>query len=344
MKSIENDIANGNIKNIYLLMGVEPYLINQFRDKLVDALVGKEDEINYKKLTGSDFITTEMIEFADTIPFFAEHRVVVVENSGVFKTADDKLAEYFSKVPESSYLIFTECFMGDKSDEKKYEKHLVDKRLKIYKSLNANGRIVEFPRQKDEVLNKWINTRLQAKGFSSSYSTRDKLLEYTGNDMMTILNEIEKLMCYKLEEKVIETDDVEVLCSKSIENDIFEMVAAIAAKNKRKALALYYDLLQLKESPIKILYLISREFNLLMQVKSLKKEGVGDNKISSTTGVNPYFIGKYVNISNRLSNEYLREAIGECLDFEHAFKRGGIDPTIGVELLIVKYSTVAGQA
>ena len=47
------------------------------------------------------------------------------------------------------------------------------------------------------------------------------------------------------------------------------MVEAVAAKQQKKALDYYYDLLALKEAPMKILALLSRQFRILLQVQDM---------------------------------------------------------------------------
>ena len=67
--------------------------------------------------------------------------------------------------------------------------------------------------------------------------------------------------------KEVTMQDVDDICTTQITNKIFEMVEAVAEKQQKKALDYYYDLLALKEPPMRILYLLTRQFKLLLQVK-----------------------------------------------------------------------------
>ena len=165
------------------------------------------------------------------------------------------------------------------------------------------------------------------------------LYEYAGDDMSLLYNESEKLICYRMAHSTIDGDDVKAVCSRNTGNEVFEMVSAIASKNRRKALRLYYDLLELKERPMGILSKISYEFNRLLTVKSLKAEGKDNTSISELTGVNKYFVGRYINVSSRFTHEYLKQAVTDCIDTEAMFKQGRINDVIGVELLIIKYAS-----
>ena len=122
MKSIDADIKNGKFNNIYLLMGVEPYLMRQYRDKLVRALVPGDDQINYRCYSNEVPDIGEVIEYADTVPFFAPAKVIVLENTGLFKAADKGLADYLPDMPDTTYMIFVECYSRSKSGEINDEK------------------------------------------------------------------------------------------------------------------------------------------------------------------------------------------------------------------------------
>ena len=108
-------------------------------------------------------------------------------------------------------------------------------------------------------------------------------LSRTGTDMGNIDRELEKLICYALDRDVITAEDVMAVTTEQTTNKIFEMVNAIAEHNQRKALDLYYDLLALKEPPMRILFLLARQFNLLFQVKELQRLGCDQKMIASRT-------------------------------------------------------------
>ena len=95
MKTIDEDIKTGQFKAAYLLYGDEDYLKKQYRDKLTKALMGQGDTMNFAKYEGKDSSIEEIISFADTMPFFADRRVVLVEDSGFFKSSQETLADYF---------------------------------------------------------------------------------------------------------------------------------------------------------------------------------------------------------------------------------------------------------
>ena len=94
MQTINEDIKNGTFRRVYLLYGDEDYLKLQYKNKLLRALVTEGDTMNFSRFEGKEAQVPALIDLAETMPFFAEHRVILVEDSGFFKNAAPQLAEY----------------------------------------------------------------------------------------------------------------------------------------------------------------------------------------------------------------------------------------------------------
>ena len=116
------------------------------------------------------------------------------------------------------------------------------------------------------------------------------------------------------------------------------MVNAIADKQQKKALNLYYDLLALKEPAMRILFLIARQFNMLLQVKELKGKGYDNKGIGEKVGLPPFIAGKYVTQAAKFKSSDLRKALEACVEAEDTVKTGRMNDVMSVELLIVRYS------
>ena len=259
MKTIDEDIKNGQFKRVYLLYGEEAYLKHQYKRKLKQALVASDDTMNFSAFEGKDTNPKAIIDLAETLPFFADRRLILIENSGFFKNSCEELAAYLPELPESTCIVFVE--------------EEVDKRSKMYKAAQKAGSVVEFKKQTDEILIRWILGRLKRENRNITNAVMQLFLSRTGTDMENIDRELEKLICYTMGKDVIEAADVEAVCVGQTTNKIFEMVNAIAEKNQKKALSLYYDLLALKEPPMRILFLITRQFHILFLVKDLRRLG-----------------------------------------------------------------------
>ena len=163
-------------------------------------------------------------------------------------------------------------------------------------------------------------------------------LTMTGTDMSRITTELEKLLSYTIGREIITREDILAVCSAQITNKIFEMVRAVTDKQQEKALQLYYDLLALKEPPMRILFLIARQFNQLLQTKEMLADGLGQSELGSKLGLPPFAVKNIINCARCYSVEELRKAVEDCMEYEEAVKTGKLEDRLSVELLIVQYS------
>lgn len=321
MKQINEDIKQGRFRQCYLLYGEERYLRRQYRERLQKALCGDGDTMNTHFYEGKDIPIGEIIDLAETLPFLASRRVIFITDSGLFKSGGEKMAEYLTQPNETSFFVFTESE--------------VDKRSKLFKTVQSKGYAAEFAVQDENTLKRWIAGVLARDGKKISEDTVRLLLTKTGTDMDNIQTELEKLICYCMEREVITDSDVENICTTRISSHIFDMINAIAEKKPRRALELYYDLLALKEPPMRILFLIARQCNLLLQAKELKAGGYDNRAVGSRLGVPPFIAGKYLAQASRFSTSALRNAVEQCVETEEAVKTGRMNDQMSVEILIL---------
>ena len=327
MKKLSEEIKSGELKQVYVLYGEEAYLRNQYKDKLKDALLGGGDPMNLHCFEGKDVRSGEVIDLAETMPFLAERRVIILENSGLFARGGEELAEYLGAPSETAYFVFVEP--------------TVDKRSKLYKAATARGRAIEFAAQDEAVLKRWILGFLKKENKNITERDLNLFMDKTGSDMANIRGELEKLLCYCLERDVITAQDIEAVCTKQVSSQIFDMINAVAERNQKKAMELYYDLLTLKEPPMRILFLIARQFNLLLQVKELRNKGLDANSIGEKVGLAGFIARKYVTQASKFKEDDLRRALTDCVESEEAVKTGRMNDIMSVELLIVKYSAAS---
>ena len=329
MKRIAQDIRSGQLRNLYLLWGEEAYLRKQYRDNLRKALVPEEDTMNCSVYSGKDINVNEIVDLAGTMPFFAERRVIIVENSGWFKSGNEQIVTLVKALPDTTCMVFVE--------------KEVDKRGRLYKAVTANGYAALCEMQDEPMLKKWVMGLLKKENKSITPDALDLLLDKTGTNMENIRREVEKLVCYRYYDEGITAADVEELCIVQIQNQIFDMVEAVAQKRQKQALSLYYDLLALKEAPMKILALIARQFHMLLQVKEMKSKGYQESDIARQTGLNPYFLKKkYIPQSTQFKLPQLEAALRTCVEAEERVKTGRMPDVLSVELTIVSLSA-AGQ-
>lgn len=324
MKSLNEDLKTGKFKQIYLLYGCEGYLKKQYKERFIKAMLPEDDTMNYAYYEGKSTDIKEVIDLSETLPFFAERRLIVFENTGFFKSGGNDLADYVKELPETTYYIFIE--------------NELDKRSRLYKAVKARGHIVELSTQDENTLKRWIQGILKREGKTMTDSDILYFLNKVGTDMENIQKELEKLVCYALDRQTVCREDVDAVCVTQISNHIFDMVSAVSEKNQRRALELYYELLALKEPPMRVLFLLTRQYRLLFHVKSLVKQGYGKKEIASKAGLHPFVAGKYMDQAKHFGMKELRSVMEEGAQIEQDVKTGLLSDTLAVELFIVKHS------
>lgn len=326
MKTLAADIKSGNYKKVYLICGEEEYLKLNYKNQFIRAVAG-DDTMNLGIYEGKNFDVNEVIDTAETFPFFAERRLIVMEDTGLFKSGGEELAEYMSEIPDSTIFLFVE--------------QNVDKRSKMYKAVKANGYICEISRQTEKDLSLWAARIFAKDGKKITNADMSYLIANVGTDMEVLSKEIEKLISYDLNKEIISKEDIDAVCVKQLNVRIFDMVDAISVKNQKKTLDCYYELIAEKEPPMRILFMVARQFHLILQAKDLSARGMSKDQIAQTMGVQGFIATKSIRQSRNFSVAELKSALAESVQTEEMIKKGMLDENIGVEMLLIKYSRAA---
>ena len=324
MRRIDEDIANGQFKNLYLIYGEEDYLKLQYKNKLIAALVNEGDNMNFSKYEDNGINTAQIIDQAETMPFFAEHRVILIENSGFGKKMPEDLGNYLSIIPEFTVFIFVEP--------------TADKRGKLYKAAKAAGRDIEINMPNEAVLAKWVGAQLNAAGKQMKKDAWSQFLNMTHESMDNMSRELEKLITYVGDRNQITIDDVNAICIAKVETKIFDMLNAISAKDMVKTMDLYQDMLSAKEPPMRILTMIVRQFRQMKVVKELAGFGNNASTIAGKVGMPDFAVRRTMQLAGNFSDKEITNLLNDAADFEEKFKTGRLDEKLAVELIIMKYA------
>lgn len=346
LEQLKKDLASGNIRKAYLLFGSERYLRNFYEKKLLAAMGGSRDDMNTNIYDTSPVSSSDIIDQAQTMPFFAENRVIVVRYSGFFKKNPDDLASFLSKAPDTTKFIFVE-------DE-------ADARLKMYKQVADLGLCVEFTTQPDRYLLQNIGAYLKKADKRMSQDDAAYMLDVIGTDMGKLMSELEKLISYAYEREVITREDIDAICSKNVEDRIFEMIDAIMKKDMQVCMDRYEDLLALKVQPARIIVMLEKQFLWMLQLKSMAENGYHQQEIVETiafkkesdpeTGavkktrgpIGEYQVKIYLQQASPIALADLQKAVSLCETADEDFKTGRMNERMAAEALMVKLCKLGG--
>lgn len=331
MKTLENHIKNKTFSNIYVIFGEEEYLKNIYEKKLISNIVDENFKMmNFDIFEGKNVNISKIIDACDTMPFMSDYRVVILKNTGLIYDAkkDDtnKLENYLHILPKTTILIFIE--------EKIYKK------LKIFKTISNIGTFHKIDILSENELVNWILSIF--KDNNKNISTKEALyiIRNIGFNMEILLNEINKLISFKSSGTKITINDIDNICTKSIESKIFDLINFMSNKDMDNAIKIYKNLIINKTSPFVILNMISRQFRIILQTKYLYNKNYSINNIASELELRDFIVKEAIKQSKNFSIKILLQAINECLEIDNNIKTGKIIDEIAIELLIIKYSTL----
>ena len=320
MKEVNRDIKEDKFKSIYLLYGDEDYLKRYYKNRLSSA-ISRGNSMNYTFLEGKNIDVDLFITKSQVMPFLADRKCIVIENSNWFKTTNEQVNKYIEHLPATTHVVFVE--------------ENVDERNKLFKKVKSMGYTLKLVHPDTKELIDWIERGVKSVGKSMSTANKYLLLEYVGNDMERLSNELAKLISYAGHNQFINRDDILEITSSSIESKVFELVSDMINKKISKALKLYNDMLALKESPYNILYLIARQFNQLLIVKDMSELGINSEKIAETINLKKFIVEKLIKQARGFDKNNLKNYLQMCVEMETRAKTGIIDDKNMITLLIV---------
>ena len=332
-------------KNLYLICGDEEYLKEQEKKKLLTALncVGS---MNYNAFSDDNIDIDEIASLMRTMPFMEPMRVITVDDSGWFRRAGSdededakenvdggEAVETFSDVPDTSIVIFT---------EKK-----VDRSNALYKLVKAKGEIRRFDTAesksgKDKAAGKadirdWARQTLKAAGRRIDTRTLNELVELTGYDMQNLSNELEKLICYSLEQPkdyIITGRDVSAICSKTIQDKVFDMIGFKLKGDATKALGMLEELFAIKTPPMMILRLMTKQYENALAYRECAAAGLSEAETLNRLSLKDWQLRRIREQAGNVSRREFISRLDACAETEYRIKSGDISDRLGVELLI----------
>lgn len=309
--------------NFYLYYGDDISLINNEIGKLKNKIGISGDIIYYDIENVSDIVVE-----SSTIGMFNPYKFIVIDTSSYFSSKKDmdisSLIDYFDNYNVNSYLIFT------------YGSSSIDSRRKLFKLISDKG-VVKKLEANSEYLNDFISNYIKDNGYSMDMNSMSYLLSRCDNNIDNIRNELDKLMLYKLNDKVITRDDISLLTIEDINDTVFELVSSILKNNNEKAMKLYYNFINNGMDVSQIIAVISNQIRLLFQVKRLYNSGKSNDEIAKILEFKSVYRVKYL-----LSDCYyysegdLLKYLSKLADIDKAIKTGNGDGRLLLELFIAK--------
>ena len=302
---IINDIKADKIKPIYFLMGEEPYYIDRITEYLEDTLLTEDEKgFNQMVLYGRDTTIDDIVANAKRYPMMAERQVVIVKEAQELSRTIDQLEKYAENPQHTTVLVFA------------YKYKSLDKRKKVTKLLEKNGLVYESKKMYDNKVGEWIKRVLQGRGYGIEPKAMAMLVEFLGNDLSRIANELTKLEIILPKGSTITPNHIEENIGFSKDFNVFEFRKAIGEKNQFKAyqIANYFAQNQ-KDNPIVMTNgLVFSFFSALLQYHGLKDKSASN--VAKILKVNPYFVNDYIAAAHNYPMKKVSAIVGKLRDID----------------------------
>ncbi|WP_394749110.1 DNA polymerase III subunit delta [Spongiimicrobium salis] len=282
VKKIVGDIRSGNSSPVYFLMGEEPYYIDKIAEFIEKNVLSEEERgFNQMVLYGKDVTIEDIVSNAKRYPMMAEKQVVIVKEAQHLSRSIDQLSSYVDNPQTSTVLVL--CY--------KYNK--LDKRKKLYKSVQKNGVLFESKKLYENQVSEWIRKVLAGKGYRIAPKAAILLVEFLGTDLSKINNELEKLQLVISKDTEISPEAIEENIGISKDYNNFELKKAIGERNILKATRIInYFSQNPKDNPLVVtISLLHTFFSQLLNYHGLKDQS--PKNVASVLRVNPYFVKEY---------------------------------------------------
>lgn len=311
------------MKNFYLFYGDDKAIMNKEIDNLKVKLSINEQDIIYYNISDIN----DIIDEALTISMFSLNKFIIIDSTCYLsekKNIDNifLLEDYFNSYNVNSYLIFVSYSSS------------IDSRKKLVKLISSKG-VVKKIEASNEYLSVYVNDYLSSNGYKIGNIELSYFLSRCGNNIDNITNELDKLMLYCYQDKIIKQEDIVLLVEDNLDNSVYDLVSCILKNDNNKAIKLYYKFVQDGMDSSQIVAIIAAQIRLLFQVKRLYNSGKSNDDIARILEFKSVYRVKYLlSDSYYYSEDDLLKYLYKLSDIDNKIKSNTADGKILLEIFI----------
>lgn len=318
------DLESGNVSPVYFIFGDEPFLIDQCVNRFKYALLDENSlDFNYSLFYAGDADVVAVKDAVETLPVFAQRRVVILKNSNELKDSEWAELESLFKNPVDSTVF---VLFADK----------IDKRKKHFKNIIDSAAALEFKKPYDNEIPRWINYYAAQFELKLTQPAVHRLHRLVGNNLSEIYAQLEKIKIFLDGGTQVEAEHVNSVVSNSREESVFDFTKAVGQKDRVRALEQIVTLLDQGQSEIGIVNLLARHMRILLTVRTGLDQGIGGAKLASLANVSPYFVDEYAAQAKGWPVRKLEDSLVLLGETDKALKSSPLSSHIWLENLVLK--------
>lgn len=339
-REIFDRIDKGDLGGIFIFHGPEDYVKDRALEALKARIVpeGMED-LNYHYLEGERANAADIRRAAETLPFLAERRLVVVRDypmicqssrgSGLDTRQETAELELLvRRFPETTCLVFL-------------QRAAADREKAAWKLLSGKAVTAEFARLTEDELTAQLGKIAKRAGCSVSRDAARFLLQYCGDDLEALSHEMEKACAHAGAGGSVTRGDIETVCVQSQESRIFQVIDSLYAGQGGEAMPRLRAMTEDGDDTMALLSLIERQARLMAAAKAAGR-GADARALSGQLGVKPFVMESAARQASRWTGADLAEVISMCADADRSIKQGLANEQAAVEQVAMKLVLMAG--
>lgn len=309
---------------INVLYGKNEYLVNE---KLKTEIKKHDvEDININRYDLLETNSDDVLEDLVTISFFSNNKIIIIDNfKELLNLREDNLKDWINYMKNPNPDVFLYIILND----------LISEEFKIGKSIMQYAKLIEVKDIKGNELEKYISDYLSESKYEIDNKALKELTIRTSYDLNLIMQELEKLMLYKIENKTINLIDVEKLVSRNLEENIYELTNNLLKGGKSKTIEIYYDLLVNNEDPIRIINNVSNRVRQLIHTKLLINKSFTQSDIKDHFNISSGQAYYLMKDSKDVSLELLENILRKLTELDYDIKTGRLDKKLGFEIFIL---------
>lgn len=339
-RNIRSEMKQENWHQGYLFYGEEKYLINQLIDMIISKFIPAEmQDIDLIRIKIDSMITSQDLlrikQELQTPAFLSERKVIIVENSHLFSTAEkgknEEQKKNIAEFEEILSLLNPYCCLV-------FIEEGIDARKKsLLNNLEKNDLIlVEIQKEEFNVLLQWIQAQAQKSNLKITKEAAEALIGRCESSMTEIRQEMYKVILYaqNAEKSGIDLNMINFVCRPDINGNIFQLTEAIARGRAKEALRLLNILLMNKEPLPLIRFMFNRHIKQLICAKELQNE----RDLIKQAKIHPYAAKKLMQQINSLKMSDLEFLYHQSFLSDWQVKKGLMEDRLSFETLLIKSS------
>lgn len=321
---LKKEMKDKNFSHKFHFFGEETYVKNAYFQRLKSLLVEDGlEEFNLLVLEDEAKVQ-DADEFVNTAFLMGDKKLLVLKNTGLFKSANankDFWKNIFSDIPDYIYIIA-------------YEDNF-DKRNAVYKAFSENCQSVNFEKRTRAEIKSYIFKTVQKNNKTMDNNAAELFLDNVGNDMYTVVAEINKLLSKCSGKEKITYEDVSEIVVKEHFTKEYVLTDALLKNDKRTALQALSELLEMRFDPVMLVYVISSSYISAYKAKLMLDEHLPYANIEKALNLPMAFLAKkYIEAAGRLSMPYIKKSIDILKDADYSIKSGDEDPETCLKKLV----------